>query len=342
MSFLQILLSVLFLVLPLPALAQDSVKEFYQGRQMRFVIRSEPGSGYDLFSRLVGEHIVRHIPGAPFMIPQNMPGGGGLRATNFVGELAPKDGSVLTMVSQALPMDQSLGFTPGLKADLRTFGWIGNLGDSNLLTYVWHNVPVRNMDDAKTRETTIGGSGAGRVTSWLPEVYNQMFGTKFRIINGYKSANDIRLAMERGEVDGYGANPYSALMAASPEVISKGQINILVQVGMRKEKSLPEVPLLPELARNSADWEILNFICKALSVGRPISTTPGVPVERLSALRSAFDATMLDPVFLAAAEKLGTEIHPTSGNDLQVLVDALMNAPESLKSGVRAVLPPRI
>jgi tripartite-type tricarboxylate transporter receptor subunit TctC len=341
MRFVSKLFAGLLTALPLPALAQDSVRDFYQGRQMRFVIRSEPGSGYDLFSRLVGEHIVRHIPGNPLMIPQNMPGGGGLRAANFVGELAPKDGSVLTMVSQALPMDQSLGFTPGLKADLRTFGWIGNLGDSNLLTYVWHTVPVKTMADAMKRETTIGASGAGSVTSWLPEVYNQLFGAKFKIINGYKSANDIRLAMERGEVDGYAANPYSALIAASPEVIAKGQINILVQVGTRKEKALPDVPLLPDLARNAADREILDFICKSFSVGRPISTTPGVPAERLAALRKAFDATMVDPVFLAAAEKLGTEIAPINGKDLQALIDELMNAPENLKARVRAVLPPR-
>ena len=329
------------LVLPAPAFAQDVVKDFYQGRQMRFVIRSEPGSGYDLFSRLLADHIIRHIPGAPSIISQNMPGGGGLRAANFVGELAPRDGSVLTMVSQALPMDQSLGFTPGLKADLRSFGWIGNLGDSNLLTYVWHTVPIKNMADATDRETTIGATGAGSVTSWLPEVYNQLFGTRFRIINGYKSANDIRFAMERGEVDGYAANPYSALIAASPDIISKGQINILVQVGARKEKALPDVPLLPDLARTPADREVLDFICKSFSVGRPVSTTPGVPPERLVALRKAFDATMTDPAFLAAAEKLGAEINPTNGQDLQALVDELMNAPEILKGRVRAILPAR-
>jgi tripartite-type tricarboxylate transporter receptor subunit TctC len=341
MKRLARLLFLLVASLPLHAAAQESPTDFYAARQMKFIIRSEPGSGYDLFSRLVADHIIHHIPGNPTMIPQNMPGGGGLRAANYVGELAPRDGSVLTMVSQALPMDQSLGFTPGLKADLRTFGWIGNLGDSNLLTYVWHAVPVKTMDDARNRETTIGGTGAGSVTSWLPEVYNRMFGTKFRIINGYKSANDIRFAMERGEVDGYAANPYAALIAASPDIIKNRQISILVQVGTRKEKALPDVPLLPDLARNAQDRAILDFICKSFSVGRPISTTPGVPTERLTLLRTAFDATMTDPAFLAAAKKLGTEINPTNGRDLEALVNELMNAPESLKAQVRAILPDR-
>jgi tripartite-type tricarboxylate transporter receptor subunit TctC len=157
--------------------AQQSVADFYRGKQIRFVIRSEPGGGYDMYSRLIGSHIVRHIPGNPSFVPQNMPGAGGLQAANFVGDIAPKDGTVLTMVSQALPLDQTLGFTPQFKADLSKFGWIGNLGDSNLLTYVWHTSPTRTIEDAKRRETTLGGSGAGSVTTWLPLVYNNVLGT---------------------------------------------------------------------------------------------------------------------------------------------------------------------
>src|SRR6201999_3485335 len=194
--------------------SQQSVADFYRGKQLRFVIRSGPGGGYDLYSRLIGSHIVRHIPGNPTMLPQNMPAAGGLQAANYVGDIAPKDGTILTMVSQALPMDQSLGFTPQLKADLSSFGWIGNLGDSNLLTYVWHTSPTKTMDDAKRRETTLGGSGAGSVTTWLPLVYNKVLGTKFKMINGYRTSNDVRLAMERGEVEGYAANPWNSLQSA--------------------------------------------------------------------------------------------------------------------------------
>jgi tripartite-type tricarboxylate transporter receptor subunit TctC len=321
--------------------AQQSVADFYRGKQIRFVIRSEPGGGYDIYSRLIGSHIVRHIPGNPTFIPQNMPGAGGLQAANYVGDIAPKDGTVLTMVSQALPFDQTLGFTPQFKADLSKFGWIGNLGDSNLLTYVWHTSPTKTMKDAKTRETTLGGSGAGSVTTWLPLVYNNVLGTKFKVINGYKGANDVRLAMERGEVEGYAANPWSSLLSANPELVKERKLTILVQIGVEKERDLPAVPLLPELASNDEQRAILDFITMAFAVGRPIATTPGVPPERLAALRKAFNDTVVDPEFTKAAAKAGAEIKPVYGDELQKLMDAVIHAPQSTKDKVRAAMPPR-
>lgn len=323
------------------AQAQQSVADFYKGKQLKFVIRSEPGGGYDIYSRLIGAHIVRHIPGQPTFMPQNMPGAGGLQAANFVGDIAPRDGTVVTMVSQALPMDQSLGFTPQLKANLNSFGWIGNLGDSNLLTYVWHTSPIKTMDDARRRETTLGGSGVGSVTSWLPLVYNNVLGTKFKVINGYKGANDVRLAMERGEVEGYAANPWNSLLSANPELVRERKLTMLVQIGLEREKDLPEVPLLQELAADSEQRAILDFISMAFAVGRPIATTPGVPPERLAALRKAFDDTLVDPVFIEAAAKVGAQIQPVHGEALQKLMDAVINAPPAIKDKVRAVMPPR-
>jgi tripartite-type tricarboxylate transporter receptor subunit TctC len=321
--------------------AGDSVADFYKGRQMKFVIRSEPGGGYDLYSRLIGTYIVNHIPGRPTIIPQNMPGAGGLQAANFVGDLAPRDGTILTMVSQALPMDQALGFTPQFKADLGSFGWIGNLGDSNLLTYLWYTSPTKNMEDAKKRETTLGASGAGSVTSWVPLVYNNVLGTKFKVINGYRGATDVRLAMERGEVEGYGANPWNSLLSASPELVKEGKLRIIVQVGVKKENDLPDVPVLADLATNSEQRAILEFVAKAFAVGRPIATTPGVPPERLAALRKAFDETIVDPAFIEAATKIGAEIKPVYADALQNLMNDVINAPQSVKDKVRAVMPAR-
>jgi tripartite-type tricarboxylate transporter receptor subunit TctC len=326
---------------PQDAHAQQSVADFYRGKQMKFVIRSEPGGGYDLYSRLIGSYIVNHIPGNPSIIPQNMPAAGGLQAANYMGDLAARDGTVLTMVSQALPMDQSLGFTPQLKADLSTFGWIGNLGDSNLLTYVWYASPTKNMEDAKHRVTTLGASGAGSVTSWVPLLYNNVLGTKFKVINGYRGANDVRLAMERGEVEGYGANPWNSLLSASPELVKAGKMRILVQVGVHKENDLPDVPVLADLASNDDQRAILEFVGKAFAVGRPIATTPDVPPERLAALRKAFDETMVDPAFIEAAHKIGAEIKPVYAEALQGLMHDVINAPPSIKEKVKAAMPPR-
>ncbi|MFN4283174.1 MAG: Bug family tripartite tricarboxylate transporter substrate binding protein [Alphaproteobacteria bacterium] len=323
------------------AAAQDSVEAFYKGKQMKFVIRSAPGGGFDTYSRLLARHIVKHIPGQPTMLPQNMPGAGGITSANYMGEIAPKDGTHITMVGQALPMDQALGLTPTFKADLRTFGWIGNIGDSNVLTYVWHNAPAKTMEEAKKTEITLGATGAGDTSSWIPQVYNRILGTKFKIIDGYKSGSEVKLAMERGEVNGFGSNPYSALMSASPHFIKDKLIHVLVQVGVRKEPDLPDVPLLSDFGTSAEDKAVLGFISKALAVGRPIGTTPGVPAERLTALRKAFDQTLVDPEFVADANKIGAEINPMNGETLQALIGEVMGAPQDIKDKVKAVLPNR-
>lgn len=323
------------------AQAQQSVADFYTGKQMVFVIRSATGGGYDLYSRLIASHIVRHIPGKPTIIPQNMPGAGGIIAANFMAEIAPKDGSHLTMLSQALVMDKSLDLSPQFKADVRTFGWIGNLGDSNILTYTWHTSATKTMEHAKARETTIGATGAGSATSWLPVIYNRLLGTKFKLVQGYKSGSDVKLAMERGEVEGYAANPWAALNAANPELMKEKKLNILTQVGIAKEKDLPNVPLLSELAPNPEAKAILTFISEAMSVGRPVATTPGVPPERLAALRKAFGDMLTDPVFLAAAQKAGAELKPIDGPTLERLVNNVMGLSAEIRAKAKAAMPER-
>jgi tripartite-type tricarboxylate transporter receptor subunit TctC len=323
------------------AQAQQSVADFYKGKQMRFIIRSAPGGGYDLASRLIAAHITRHIPGHPSIVPQNMPGGGGITSVNYVAEVAPKDGTVVTLIGQSLPMDQSLGYTPSLKADLRSFNWIGNTGSSNMLNYIWHTSPTKTMADAKKRQTLIGGTGAGSATTWFPQVLNKVIGTQFKIIDGYKSGSDVRLAMERGEVEGYGPTAWSSLISASPEIVHKHLINIIVQIGLEKENDLPDVPLLQDLAEDADGRAILEFISKGFAVGMPVGVGPGVPAERVAALRKAFDETMTDPEFVAAMNKHGIDLKPMTGVQLAQLIDELLGAPQAIKDKVRAVMPAR-
>ena len=339
-----------FLALPLlssaalidvaPANAQ-SVESFYKGKQMRFIIRSATGGGYDLYGRLVGRHIVNHIPGKPTIIPQNMPGGGGITAANYMAEVAPRDGTYLTMIGQALPLDQALGFTPSFKADLRSFNWIGNVSDSNMLTYTWHLSPTKTMEDAKKRETLIAATGAGDLSSWIPEVYNKVLGTKFKVIDGYKSVGEVRLAMERGEAEGYGANPVSAVLSVQPNAFKDKLYAILVQVGLKRDPLLPEVPLLSQLTDDPEKKAILEFISKGLAVGRPIGTTPGVPADRVAALRKAFDAMLKDPAFIEEAKKQSADIGPMDGQTVAQLLETVLGAPQTLKDKAKATMPPR-
>jgi tripartite-type tricarboxylate transporter receptor subunit TctC len=327
-----------------PAFAEDAaadVANFYRGKQMRIIIRSGPGGGFDLYSRLLARHIVKHIPGHPTMVAQNMPAGGGLAAVSYVAEVAPQDGTVVTMIGQSLPFDQALGYTPSFKQDLRTFHWIGNLSDSNILTYVWHTSHIKSMDDARAREASLGSTGAGDVGSWLPAIYNSVLGTKFKIINGYQGFAQVKLAMERGEVDGFGANPLASIVSTQPQLLRDHLISILVQVGLQREQLLPDVPLLNELARNDDERQVLAFVTKAMSVGRPIGVGPGVPADRVAALRKAFDATLSDPDFVAEAKKANMDIGPMDGATVQRLVEDVQSASDSLRAKVRGLMPPR-
>ena len=329
--------------MPAASLAQssDAVADFYRGKQIRMIIRSAPGGGYDLYSRLLARSIGAHIPGNPTVIPQNMPGAGGLVAINYVAGVAPRDGTAITLISSSLVFDQALGLTPQLVADLRNLNWIGNLLDSNVLTYVWHASPVKTFDDARRIETLLGSTGGGDISSWIPDVYNKVLGTRFKIVEGYRASADTKLAMERGEVAGIGSNPLASLLAASPDWLREKKVSVLVQIGLRREPQLPDVPLLTELGRNDGEREILGFISKAIAIGRPFGVGPGVPNDRVEALRKAFDATVVDPAFIADAAKHGAEIGPSSGTTVQRLVEEVVGAPAELKAKVKAVLPPR-
>ena len=322
------------------AQAQDDSR-FYEGKQVRMVIRSGVGGGYDLYSRMLARHIGKHIPGNPAVVPINMPGGGGIVAANFVASVAPRDGTILTMVSQGLPTDQALGLTPSFKADLRTFNWIGNMSSSNQVTVVWHTSKTQTFEEAKKRETMIGSTGAGSVSTQLPALFNNLLGTKFKIITGYPDGREVDIAMERGEVEGRGTNPWASYKSAQPRLVKEKLIRPIIQIGLEKEPDLPDVPLLLDQPVAPEDKPVLEFMSKAVMVGRPIGTTPGVPADRVTTLRRAFDATLKDPEFIAEAAAQNAEIDYMSGEQLAKIIDDLIGAPPSVHERVKAVLRPK-
>ena len=327
---------------PAPA-AADAISDFYSGpgKVMRFIIRTPPGGGYDLLSRLLARHIGKHIPGNPAVTPVNMPGGGGIVAANFLAQIAPKDGTILSIVSQGLAVDQALGLSPQFTTDLRSFNWIANVEFSNQLLAVWHTSPTKTLEDAKRRVTRIGSTGAGSASVQLPAFYNNVLGTKFQIVFGYPGGVDVDLAMERGEVEGRGTNPYSDYMSAKPEWIPKKLAIPLIQVGMEKEPALPDVPLLRDQPVRAEDKLLLEFMSRAVTVGRPLATTPGVPPERVAALRKAFEQTLRDPEFIADAKRQNAEVRPMPGEQLAQLYRDIIGAPQDVKDRVKAALEPR-
>ena len=245
-----------------PAMA-DAVADFYRGKQIRVIVRTLPATDYDAYSRLIARFMGKHIPGNPSMIVVNMTGGGGIIAANYMAEVAPRDGTVIGIVSQGLAVDQALGQSPQLKANLREFNWIANVVFSNQLLVTWHTSETKSIDDAKKRVTAIGTTGAGSASVQYPLFYNSVLGTKFKIIFGYRSGAEIDLAMERGEVEGRGTNPYSSYMASRPTWIPEKKIIPLVQAGLQKEPELPNVPLILDLPVPAADKPLLEFMAAA-------------------------------------------------------------------------------
>ena len=318
-----------FAAAPTPVSAQDAIADFYKGKQIKVIIRSSPGGSYDLYSRMVARHIGRHIPGNPSAIAINMPGGGGLTSVNHVANQEPRDGTVLTMPAVGITMYQALGFFGDtLKADVGQFFWVGNLSSSNPVVATYKDSKIKTLADAKAQVAHLGTSGAGSISAQLPAVYNNLLGTKFKVLYGYDG--DDAIAMERGEIDGRASNTYASYSATQRDWVVNKKLNWILQVGLTKEKDLPNVPLLRELAQNEEQQQIFDFLSKVVVNSRAIMTTPGTPPERVAALRKAFTTMVNDPVFLDEAAKQNAEIGFMEGTVVQQLNDDILKTPKPL------------
>jgi tripartite-type tricarboxylate transporter receptor subunit TctC len=327
---------VIGLVASASAACADPIEDFYRGKQIKMYIRAAPGGNYDVYSRILGRHLIRHIPGNPTLLPINMPGGGGLVALNYVANVAPHDGTVLTMITQSFPLDQALGLDKNLKIDMRSLSWIGNMSDTNEFLFTAKSSATKTLDDARRRETVVAATGIGSIVTQLTAVYNNMLGTKFKVIYGYPSGPAMTLALERGEVEGRSTSNPQVLGASKAEVAAK--YNFLIQTGMRKLPGYEEVPLLRDLAVDAEQRAVFDFISKAVVVARPIVSNPEVPPDRVAALRSAFDAAIADPDFIREAQLQGLEISPTGGQELtRIIADMLDTPPAVLAKIAKAI-----
>jgi tripartite-type tricarboxylate transporter receptor subunit TctC len=316
-----------------PARAQD-VAGFYRGKQITLLIGYGPGGGYDLYARMLGRFMGAHIPGHPTIVPQNMPGAGSRSAANWLFRAAPQDGSVIATLGQATPTDQALG-QPSVLFDAREFNWIGNLSVVNNILYVSAASGVSTFAQAKTKSLSVGATGASSPSVVYPQVSNNLLDSKFRIIAGYPGGVDINVAVERHELDGRGSDSWASIKATHPDWVRDHFINVLFQIGPRREADLPDAPLWTELATNDDQRQILALLSGDVSVGRPILTTPNVPAERVKALRQAFDDTMRDPQFIAAAKQAHMDMAPMGGEELQKTVSDIMSAPPRIVAMVK-------
>jgi len=324
------------LALCAPAQAQQSIESVYKGKTIDFYIGFSAGGGYDFYARLLARFMGEHLPGKPNIVAKNMAGGGSRTAASFMYSVAPKDGLAIATVDQATPVQQAVG-DPTIKFDTAKFNFIGNPVVDNNVLVTWHTSGVRTIEDATKKEYPIGATGFNTSTQY-PQALNIIAGTKFKIILGYPGANEINLAMENGEVAGRGSNSWASYKATRPDWIRDGKINVLVQIGLQKAKDLPDVPLLMDLAKNDEDRAALKLLSAPPDIGRPVFAPPGLPPERVKALRDAFDATMKDQAFLDAAKREGLEIDPVSGEQLQRIVNEILSAPQAVRDRLAALI----
>lgn len=322
-------------LLPAPVAAQ-TVEEFYKGRSIDLVIGFSAGGAYDVYARVVAKHISNHIPGRPTIVARQMTGGGSRVAANFVYNVAPKDGSVIATVDQSLALGQAFGDTT-IKFDAKAFGYIGNPITDNNTMAAWHASGLTRWEQAKERTVSYGATGPN-TSAWYGMAMNALLGTKFRIITGYPGGNDVNLALERGEVEVRGSNLWSSWKGTRPQWIAEKKIIQLVQIGLAKSPELPDVPLLMDLPNNEADRAVMRLLSAPTAVGRPLFTPPGVPADRLAALRKAFDATMTDPAFIAEAKASQLDLNPMSGAQLQKVVEDIVSTPPAVVERLKTIL----
>ena len=303
---------------------------FYADKTLTYYVGLSAGGGYDQNARLVARYINKYIPGAPQVVVRNMPGGGGLVMTNFVANVAPKDGLHIAVPQRGVPFEPILGSDSHAKFDPLKLQWIGSTNSDTSVAVVHRRTGVKSWQDLKTKEVVVGGTGVGTESVTVPYLLRNLLGFRFSVIAGYPGGSDVNLAMERGEVDGRGTFSWTSLKPRKKEWIDTGEYVILYQMALRPHKELPDVPLVTDLAGDEETKRILRLQFAAFEMGRPQFVADGVPADRVNILRRAFDKVMEDKDLLVDAAKGDMEIDPMTGEEMTKLMQEVYASPKEV------------
>lgn len=315
--------------------AHADVSEFYAGKQLRIVVGSDAGGGYDSYARTIADHLGKSIPGRPTFIVQNMPGAGSLVAVNYVANIAPKDGTIIGAINPATVTAPL--FTPArAKFDPRNFNWLGSPVAVSFVAVVWHSAKLQSFDELFTSELITSSSGGA--SSVLPLLTNEVLGTKFKVAHGYKSAGAAMLALERGEAEGNGGQTLSNLKATFGHLLAEKKLRILVSYDVKSNPELPGVPRVIDYAKSQDQKDALNLVFATHALGWPYMLADGIPADRIEALRVAFRGTLSDKSFLDDAAKRKLDIIPVPWEEQTKLVENIFRTPESVVARVRGIV----
>jgi tripartite-type tricarboxylate transporter receptor subunit TctC len=312
------------------AIAADA--DFYKGKQITLLVSTDVATTYDLYARLMADFWARHIPGNPKIVVQNMPGAGGLKVTNHIFNGAPRDGLTVASAHGHIPTDPLLA-PDGVQYDVTKINWLGNISSETFTGFVWHTSPIKTLEDTKTVPSVMGAGDVASASAVYAAIANDFFGTKFKIVPGYKGAPEVKLAMERGEVDGTFGTGWSSIKTGNPEWLRDKLIRVIAQFGMTRHPELPDVPLFIDWATTPDTRAALELQFAQQVATKPYFTPPEVPPERLAALRQGFDATMKDQDFWAAVKKgdLPTEGAMTAAELTAMIQRLSKTSPEAVK-----------
>lgn len=320
----------------LPAHA-DAISDFYKGKNVTIVIGFAPGGGVDTYGRMMARHLGDHLAGKPNVIVQNMPGGGGFKATNYIYNAAPKDGSFITVMLPTNAIEPAMG-NANAKWDTFKLNWLGNMARDSSSCVVSPKSKVKSIEQARTQELTIGATGPSSTTAQHPFALAHIFGLKIKVISGYTGTAPIRLAMEKGEVDGMCSFWASAALGPQARDVKSGQLIPIIQTGSKKVPVFGDAPLVYDLAKTPEDKQVLRFVFGTAEISRPFAGPPSVPAERVEALRTAFMAAMNDPGLKADAAKSKLVIDPMTGKETEEAFHEILSAPKSVIERAKVVI----
>jgi tripartite-type tricarboxylate transporter receptor subunit TctC len=307
----------------------QSAEDFFKSATLTVYVASGAGGGYDATARTVARHMARFLPGNPNIVIKNMPGAAGLLGANFLYNNAPKDGSALLAAANA-PLMLPIYDSKIAHFDPRKFEWIGSTDKQQAICVTWHTSSIKTLEDATKRDVPVAATGVAAGPGIYPKILNALFGTKFKVIAGYDTGG-MRLALEKGEVDGICGLAYQTWKLTSADWIANKRLNILTQLGLEKNKEIPDVPLAVDQLKNSDDRHVLELIVVPQEFGRPVLAPPGVPADRMALYRKAFQSMLQDKEFLDESAKQRMSIEPLDDKQIQALLARAYAAPKHIK-----------
>ncbi len=309
------------------ACAADPAADFYAGKTVRVLVGFAAGGGYDLYARTLGRYLGKYIPGEPTVVVQNTPGAGSLKVVNYLYNAAPRDGTVLATFARGIVFEPLLGHTEGTQFDAARFNWIGSIANEVSVCALMRSRGIATFADMEKTPFRIGASGVGADSDIFPVVLRNLFHLPMKIVTGYQGGAEMVLAMQRHEIDGRCGWSWTSLISRDKAMLDARDIVVTLQIALAKHEDMPDVPLVMDLVHDPRQLAALRLLVSRQNIARPFAAPPDVPPERIAALRRAFDAVMRDPDFVAEARKLGLEVRPVAGSEVQKLFAEISAAP---------------